>query len=198
MSTHLLLRLVKGTLCYKTYLECSALANEEDSTQNDLRLQFLQPNLVKFILLFQTRQVRLITRDFHRTMSDDNSDSAPSNALRVGAAGPEEEEEVVQQSSSPSMSGSSPSSNPASGRTGSSPGGESGPAGLASDNRGPNSDDMDALSSGNDSGERESEGGLERENGSRGRQSMRSYQSSSSHNGKDSGMMMETTESNKR
>ncbi|XP_060773535.1 period circadian protein homolog 1b isoform X2 [Neoarius graeffei] len=130
-------------------------------------------------------------------MSDDNSDSAPSNALRVGAAGPEEEEEVVQQSSSPSMSGSSPSSNPASGRTGSSPGGESGPAGLASDNRGPNSDDMDALSSGNDSGERESEGGLERENGSRGRQSMRSYQSSSSHNGKDSGMMMETTESNK-
>ncbi|XP_053485212.1 period circadian protein homolog 1b [Ictalurus furcatus] len=130
-------------------------------------------------------------------MSDDNSDSAPSNDSRVRAGRAEEEEEVVPQTSSPGMSGSSPSSNPANGRTGSSPGGESGSAGLSSDNRGQNSDDMDALSSGNDSGERESEGGLERENGSRGRQSMRSYQSSSSHNGKDSGMMLETTESNK-
>ncbi|XP_060730635.1 period circadian protein homolog 1b isoform X2 [Tachysurus vachellii] len=130
-------------------------------------------------------------------MSDDNSDSNPSNAPRVGAGGTEEEEEVVPQTSSLGMSGSSPSSNPANGRTGSSTGGESEPTGLSSDNRGQNSDDMDALSSGNDSGERESEGGLDRENGSRGRQSMRSYQSSSSHNGKDSGMMLETTESNK-
>ncbi|KAF5902496.1 period circadian protein 1-like isoform X1, partial [Clarias magur] len=122
-------------------------------------------------------------------MSDDNSDS---NAPRVGAGGAEE----VQQTSM-SISGSPSSSNPANGRTGSTPAGESGPAGISNDNRGQNSDDMDALSSGNDSGERESEGGMERENGSRGRQSMRSYQSSSSHNGKDSGMMIETTESNK-
>ncbi|XP_054609590.1 period circadian protein homolog 1b [Dunckerocampus dactyliophorus] len=55
------------------------------------------------------------------------------------------------------------------------------------DRRGNNSDDMDGLSSGNDSGERES--------GSRGRQSTRSSNSSS--NGKDSGMMLETTESHK-
>ncbi|KAE8279132.1 Period circadian protein-like protein 1 [Larimichthys crocea] len=60
---------------------------------------------------------------------------------------------------------------------------------------GPNSDDMDGLSSGNDSGERESEGGMERENRSHGRQSTHSSHSSS--NGKDSGMMLETTESNK-
>lgn len=123
-------------------------------------------------------------------MSDDNSDS---NAPRVGAG----EAEEVQQTSM-SISGSPPLSNPANGRTGSTPGGESGPAGISNDNRGQNSDDMDALSSGNDSGERESEGGMERENVSRGRQSTRSYQSSSSHNGKDSGMMLETTESNKR
>uniref|UniRef100_A0A7N8Y180 Period circadian clock 1b n=1 Tax=Mastacembelus armatus TaxID=205130 RepID=A0A7N8Y180_9TELE len=80
-------------------------------------------------------------------------------------------------------------------RGGSSPSGGSGSGGLPSDQRGPNSDDMDGLSSGNDSGERESEGGMERENGSRGRQSTRSSHSSS--NGKDSGMMLETTESNK-
>ncbi|XP_036453585.1 period circadian protein homolog 1b [Colossoma macropomum] len=128
-------------------------------------------------------------------MNDDNSDSAPSNDTRQGAGGAEDEEEAGPRNGSPTMSGSSPSSNPADGRTGSSPGADSGPAGSSGDNRGPNSDDMDALSSGNDSGERESEGGLERENGSRGRQSMRSYQSSS--NGKDSGMMLETTESNK-
>lgn len=60
--------------------------------------------------------------------------------------------------------------------------------------RGPNSDDMDGVSSGNDSGERESEGGMERE--AHGRESTRSSRSSS--NGKDSGMMLETTESNKR
>lgn len=60
--------------------------------------------------------------------------------------------------------------------------------------RGPNSDDTDGVSSGNDSGERESEGGMERE--AHGRESTRSSHSSS--NGKDSGMMLETTESNKR
>lgn len=54
-------------------------------------------------------------------------------------------------------------------------------------------DDMDGVSSGNDSGERESEGGMERE--THGRESTRSSRSSC--NGKDSGLMMETTESNK-
>ncbi|CAJ1086157.1 period circadian protein homolog 1b isoform X2 [Xyrichtys novacula] len=78
---------------------------------------------------------------------------------------------------------------------GSSPSGGSGSGSSSGHGRGPNSDDMDGLSSGNDSGERESEGGMERENGSRGRQSTRSSNSSS--NGKDSGMMLETTESNK-
>ncbi|XP_062850297.1 period circadian protein homolog 1b isoform X2 [Trichomycterus rosablanca] len=125
-------------------------------------------------------------------MSDDNSDSAPSDA-RCG--GVERAKETGPQTSFPSTSESSPSLNPDNGRTGLSPGGESGRAGLSGHNR--NSDDMEALSSGNDSGERESEGGMERENGSRGRQSMRSYQSSSSHNCKDSGLMLETTESNK-
>uniref|UniRef100_A0A671L2B9 Period circadian protein homolog 1-like n=1 Tax=Sinocyclocheilus anshuiensis TaxID=1608454 RepID=A0A671L2B9_9TELE len=91
------------------------------------------------------------------------------------------------------MSESSPSSNPVNSGTGSSPGGVSDPKGSTGDNRGTNSDDTDGLSSGNDSGERESERG----NGSRGRQSNRSYQSSSSQNGKDSGMCLETTESNK-
>ncbi|KAG9274369.1 hypothetical protein AMEX_G11281 [Astyanax mexicanus] len=130
-------------------------------------------------------------------MSDDNSDSAPSNGTRGGVGRAEEDEEAGQQNSSLGMSSACPSSQPSNGRTGSSPGADSGPTGSSGDNRGPHSDDMDALSSGNDSGERESEGGLERENGSRGRQSMRSYQSSSSQNGKDSGMMLETTESNK-
>lgn len=78
----------------------------------------------------------------------------------------------------------------------SSPSGGSGSGGSSGSRRGHNSDDMDGLSSGNDSGERESEGGMERGNGSRGRQSTRSSHSSS--NGKDSGMMLETTESNKR
>ncbi|XP_053271722.1 period circadian protein homolog 1b [Pleuronectes platessa] len=80
-------------------------------------------------------------------------------------------------------------------RGGSSPSAGSGSGGSSRDQRGPNSDDMDGLSSGNDSGERESEGGMERGSGSRGRQSTRSSHSSS--NGKDSGMMLETTESNK-
>ncbi|XP_034532360.1 period circadian protein homolog 1b [Notolabrus celidotus] len=74
----------------------------------------------------------------------------------------------------------------------SSPSGGSGSGSSTGHRRGTNSDDMDGLSSGNDSGERESEGGM---NGSRGRQSTRSSNSSS--NGKDSGMMLETTESNK-
>lgn len=125
-------------------------------------------------------------------MSDDNSDSVFSSVPREEVGRSEKEEETGLQTNSPGIStSSSPSSNPANGRPGSSPGGESGPTGSSGDHR--SSDDMDALSSGNDSAERESEGG----NGSRGRQSMRSYQSSLSQNGKDSGLMLETTESNK-
>lgn len=133
-------------------------------------------------------------------MSYENPDTAPSNDSRGGVGRVEEEEETGH--GSPDMSGGSTSPEGVNGGHGgsSSPGGASGEAsGLSGgDPRGPNSDDTDALSSGNDSGERESEGGMERENGSRGRQSTRSYQSSSSHNCKDSGMMLETTESNKR
>uniref|UniRef100_A0A8C1ZY57 Period circadian clock 1b n=1 Tax=Cyprinus carpio TaxID=7962 RepID=A0A8C1ZY57_CYPCA len=124
-------------------------------------------------------------------MSDDNSDSAPSNDTDRGAGGVEKKAGLVNRSCG--MRESSLSSNPVNSRTGSTPGGVSDPKGSAGDTRGINSDDTDGLSSGNDSGERESEGG----NGSRGRQSNRSYQSSSSQNGKDSGMCLETTESNK-
>uniref|UniRef100_A0A8C1G4Z0 Period circadian clock 1b n=1 Tax=Cyprinus carpio TaxID=7962 RepID=A0A8C1G4Z0_CYPCA len=113
-------------------------------------------------------------------MSDDNSDSAPSNDTDRGAGGVEKKAGLVNRSCG--MRESSLSSNPVNSRTGSSPGGVSDPKGSAGDTRGINSDDTDGLSSGNDSGERESEGG----NGSRGRQSNRSYQSSSSQNGKDS------------
>lgn len=77
---------------------------------------------------------------------------------------------------------------------GSSPSGGSGSGCSSGHRRGQNSDDMDGVSSGNDSGERESEGGMERE--AHGRESTRSSHSSS--NGKDSGMLLETTESNKR
>ncbi|XP_075906787.1 period circadian protein homolog 1b isoform X3 [Nelusetta ayraudi] len=70
---------------------------------------------------------------------------------------------------------------------GSSPSRGSGSGSSSGGRRGPNSDDMDGVSSGNDSGERESE--------AHGRESTRSSHSSS--NGKDSGMMLETTESNK-
>uniref|UniRef100_A0A672T5M8 Period circadian protein homolog 1-like n=1 Tax=Sinocyclocheilus grahami TaxID=75366 RepID=A0A672T5M8_SINGR len=118
-------------------------------------------------------------------MSDDNSEAAPSNDTDRGAGGVEKKAGLVNRSCG--MSECSPSSNPVNSGTGSSPGVDTG------DNRGTNSDDTDGLSSGNDSGER----GSERGNGSRGRQSNRSYQSSSSQNGKDSGMCLETTESNK-
>ncbi|XP_039603048.1 period circadian protein homolog 1b isoform X1 [Polypterus senegalus] len=61
---------------------------------------------------------------------------------------------------------------------------------------GTSSDDMDVNSNGNSSGN-DSNGGESNENESRGRQSTRSSNSSSSRNGKDSAMMLETTESNK-
>nr|UVZ34204.1 period 1b [Rhynchocypris lagowskii] len=127
-------------------------------------------------------------------MSDDNSDSAPSNDSARGAR-VEKKAGLVNRSCS--MSESSPSSNPVNSETGSSPGGVSDAKRSPGANLGTNSDDTDGLSSGNDSGERESEGGMERGSGSRGRQSNRSYQSSSSQNGKDSAMCLETTESNK-
>ncbi|KAL0970479.1 hypothetical protein UPYG_G00242630 [Umbra pygmaea] len=129
-------------------------------------------------------------------MSYDNSNSAPGNDPRgrVGRSNEEEDEEEAAGVSSPgnngSQSGTSDSANRERGPspTGSGSGGSSG-----GDQRGPTSDDCDALSSGNDSGERESsEGG--RPSGSRGRQSRSSHCSSSQ---KDSGMMLENTESNK-
>ncbi|XP_042256537.1 period circadian protein homolog 1b isoform X1 [Thunnus maccoyii] len=150
-------------------------------------------------------------------MSYDNSKSvASSNARgRVARAGEKDnDQEAVSEglnspkssnsssnSSSSSSSGGQPSANVSTQEQGSgvgggsSPSGGSGSGGMSSDRRGLNSDDMDGLSSGNDSGERESEGGMERDSGSRGRQSVHSSHSSS--NGKDSGMMLETTESNK-
>ncbi|XP_023276570.1 period circadian protein homolog 1 isoform X2 [Seriola lalandi dorsalis] len=138
-------------------------------------------------------------------MSYDNSKSMPSSSTRGRVARADEKDNDQEAESeglnSPKTSGGQPSAHVSSQDQGSgassssSPSGGSGSGGLSSDQRGPNSDDMDGLSSGNDSGERESEGGMERENGSRGRQSIRSSNSSS--NGKDSGMMLETTESNK-
>ncbi|XP_037532318.1 period circadian protein homolog 1b isoform X2 [Nematolebias whitei] len=73
----------------------------------------------------------------------------------------------------------------------------SGSGSLSGDQRGTNSDDMDGLSSGNDSGERDSDGRMARGGTSCRHQSTRSSHSHSSSNGKDSGVMLETTESNK-
>ncbi|XP_041738196.1 period circadian protein homolog 1 isoform X1 [Coregonus clupeaformis] len=112
-------------------------------------------------------------------MSYDNSNSAPGNDTRgrVGSTN-EEEEEAGTGVSSPGSNNNS--------------GSQSGSGGSSGrDQRGPSSDDGDTLSSGNDSGERDpSEGG----SGSRGHQSRSSHCSSSQ---KDSGMMLENTESNK-
>ncbi|KAG5844836.1 hypothetical protein ANANG_G00167280 [Anguilla anguilla] len=96
-------------------------------------------------------------------MSDDNSDSAPSNDTRGGVGGAEEE--ARQGAGSPGLSGDSSSSDTNRKRAGTTPG----------------------------AGQR---GRLGRE-ASRGRQSTCSSQFSSSHNGKDSAMILETTESNK-
>ncbi|XP_063756718.1 period circadian protein homolog 1b isoform X2 [Eleginops maclovinus] len=142
-------------------------------------------------------------------MSYDNSNSLPSSSTRgrVARADEKENEQEAEseelnslKTSSVQPSANGPAQEQGSGNGGDSTGGSSPSVGSASggsprDRRGPNSDDMDGLSSGNDSGERESEGGMERDGGSRGRQSVRSSHSSS--NGKDSGMMLENTESNK-
>ncbi|XP_058480830.1 period circadian protein homolog 1b [Solea solea] len=113
--------------------------------------------------------------------NDQEAESEGLNCLKI-SSGQRSTSDATSEQGSATGGGSSPSSG-------------SGSGGLSGDQRASNSDDMDGLSSGNDSGERESEGGMERDNGSRGRQSTRSFQTSS--NGKDSGMMMETTESNK-
>lgn len=140
-------------------------------------------------------------------MSYDNSKSTASSSTRGRVARADEKDNdqgaELEGLNSPKTGGGQPSANVTSQEQGSGAGGGSSPSGgsgsgsSSGGRRGPNSDDMDGLSSGNDSGERESEGGMERGNGSRGRpQSTRSSHSSS--NGKDSGMMLETTESNKR
>lgn len=125
----------------------------------------------------------------------------PSISARGRAARADEKDHDQDAESGLNASGGKPSANvaaqeQASGNGGGSVGSSSPSVGSGSrDQREPNSDDMDGLSSGNDSGERESEGGMERDNGSRGRQSVRSSHNSS--NGKDSGMMLGHTESNK-
>ncbi|XP_006627440.2 period circadian protein homolog 1b isoform X1 [Lepisosteus oculatus] len=141
-------------------------------------------------------------------MSDDNSDSAPSHADDVHGVGVSGEG-AGPRAGSPGLSGGSEtnsrsnSSSPLGGGGGAnSPGG--GPGGRGSrapriQGKGPpqgpqgSSDDMDAHSNGNSSGN----DSAVLENESQGRQSTRSSQSSSSHNCKDSGVLLETTESNK-
>ncbi|KAM9407760.1 period circadian protein homolog 1b isoform 2-T19 [Salvelinus alpinus] len=125
--------------------------------------------------------------------ADSNSAAGDDTWGRVGSAN--EEEEAGTGVSSPgsnnnhgSQSGTSDLANRV---RGSSPSGSGFGGSSGGDQRGPISDDGDTLSSGNDSGERESsEGG----SGSRGHQSRSSHCSSSQ---KDSGMMLENTESNK-
>ncbi|XP_071190183.1 period circadian protein homolog 1b isoform X2 [Salvelinus alpinus] len=125
--------------------------------------------------------------------ADSNSAAGDDTWGRVGSAN--EEEEAGTGVSSPgsnnnhgSQSGTSDLANRV---RGSSPSGSGSGGSSGGDQRGPISDDGDTLSSGNDSGERESsEGG----SGSRGHQSRSSHCSSSQ---KDSGMMLENTESNK-
>uniref|UniRef100_A0AAQ5WZ15 PAS domain-containing protein n=1 Tax=Amphiprion ocellaris TaxID=80972 RepID=A0AAQ5WZ15_AMPOC len=131
-------------------------------------------------------------------MSYDNSKSTPSSSTRGRVAGADEKDQEAdsQGLNAQITSSGQPSASVTTQEQGSGAGG-SGSGGFPGDGRGPNSDDMDGLSSGNDSGERESEGGMERENRSRGHQSTRSSHSHSSSNGKDSGMILETTESNK-
>ncbi|XP_041723553.1 period circadian protein homolog 1b isoform X1 [Coregonus clupeaformis] len=134
-------------------------------------------------------------------MSYDKSNSAPGNDTqeRVGSANEEEEEKGVGTGVSFPGSNNSGSqletSDLANRERGSSPCGSGAGGSSGGDQRGPTSDDGDALSSVNDSGERESsEGGRQSGSGFRGRQSRSSHCSSSQ---KDSGMMLENTESNK-
>ncbi|CAN9509617.1 unnamed protein product [Ophioblennius macclurei] len=133
-------------------------------------------------------------------MSYDNSKSTPSSSTthgRVAGAEEKDREAVSQGLSAQKAGGGQPGANVAAREEdcrGGGGGSSSGSAGGSSgDQTGQHSDDMDGLSSGNDSGERDSEVG----NRSRGHKSTHSSHSHSSSNGKDSGMMLETTESNK-
>ncbi|KAM6949590.1 LOW QUALITY PROTEIN: period circadian protein homolog 1b [Aplochiton taeniatus] len=128
-------------------------------------------------------------------MSYDNSKCAPSSETR-GRVGRDDNQEEGQKAGPSGVTISNGNGGQSADETGngergaargSSPSGESGSGASSGDPREPNSDDTDGLSSGNDSAERENE--------SQGRHSPRSSHNSS--NGKDSGMMLETTESNK-
>ncbi|XP_032439255.1 period circadian protein homolog 1b isoform X3 [Xiphophorus hellerii] len=129
-------------------------------------------------------------------MSYDSSTSVPSSSGRGRAPGAcSEEAESLEGNEQKSTCGRSLSNVPGQGQGGASGGG---PGSLSGDQRGSHSDDMDGVSSGNDSGERESEGRRLRDGGtSCGHQSAPSSHSRSSSNGKDSGMILETTDSSK-
>ncbi|KAM9717742.1 period circadian protein homolog 1b isoform 2-T3 [Menidia menidia] len=125
-------------------------------------------------------------------MSYDISTSTPSSSTQGGVAAAEDDQlQAESQLLGLQSGGAQPRTNAISQEQGSSSGGGSSPEGgsRSVDQRGPNSDDMDGVSSGNDSGERD--------NRPCRHQSSRSSRSLSSSNGKDSGMMLETTESHK-
>uniref|UniRef100_A0A1A8FE42 Period circadian clock 1 n=1 Tax=Nothobranchius korthausae TaxID=1143690 RepID=A0A1A8FE42_9TELE len=117
-------------------------------------------------------------------MSYDSSTSTPSSSTPVDQEA--ESQRLNQQKSSCDDTDQEQRSAAAGG---SSPGEGSGSGSPSGDQRGLNSDDTDGLSSGNDSGERDSEGQMARENSS--------SRSHSSSNGKDSGVMLETTDNSK-
>ncbi|XP_038150791.1 period circadian protein homolog 1b [Cyprinodon tularosa] len=124
------------------------------------------------------------TTSSYTSMSYDSSTSMPSSSCRGRASGTcdkDREDEVNEQKTTcPNVSDQE----------------QGGASSLSGDQRESHSDDMDGVSSGNDSGERESEGRAGRD-GLCGHQSTPSSHSHSSSNGKDSGMMLETTDSTK-
>ncbi|MED6276339.1 hypothetical protein CHARACLAT_002057 [Characodon lateralis] len=134
----------------------------------------------------------------YSSMSYDSSTSLPNSSGRgraAGACNKDQEAESLEENEQKTSCGRS-LSNVTSQKQGCASRGGSGS--LSGDQRGLHSDDMDGVSSGNDSGERESEGRRLRDRGaSCGHQSAPSSHSHSSSNGKDSGMMLETTDSNK-
>uniref|UniRef100_A0A087XZX5 Period circadian clock 1b n=1 Tax=Poecilia formosa TaxID=48698 RepID=A0A087XZX5_POEFO len=131
-------------------------------------------------------------------MSYDSSTSVPSSSGRgraAGACSEDREAETLEGNEQKSTCGRSLFNVPGQEQGGAS---RAGSGSLSGDQRGPHSDDMDGVSSGNDSGERESVGRRARDGGtSCGHQSAPSSHSHSSSNGKDSGMNLETTDSNK-
>ncbi|MEQ2178221.1 hypothetical protein GOODEAATRI_011728 [Goodea atripinnis] len=134
----------------------------------------------------------------YSSMSYDSSTSLPSSSGRgraAGACNKDQEAESLEVNEQKTSCGRS-LSNVTSQEQGCAS--RRGSGSLSGDQRGQHSDDMDGVSSGNDSGERESEGRRVRDGGaSCGHQSAPSSHSHSSSNGKDSGMMLETTDSNK-